>query len=1512
MGRSSGARRSTASALGSHKATLTIEKAAINDPFPTALLACMSTLPKQTSPGIDSEAAHSEESDPDQRPTKRARTEIPVSIPIVIARETLVIKRCSRNTAVSKPVAPISCANVTPYLRIHYDEGSRVLQISHQPRSPYGLFKSEISLRGNEISAKHLPLLKVATRSRDAAEEEGALYVDVAIDWETEDGWDTMRFFFELKWNQATYASRSNTQRLLSQEILDTYFPSNDRSAAGDSEKLSPQAFYEAAFIPAKTEDATLLGDIPGLIPDLFPFQRRSITWLLKREGAKWNSQTSSTLVDDFSAVSTELPLSFREAVDADNNLVYVSDLYHIVSKDVAPFRESQAGVKGGVLAEEMGLGKTVEVIALILAHKRSSCSGMVLDPYTNRQVKPTSATLIITPRTLRQQWFSELRKHAPGLSVMVYDGMKYFKGDETQLTNDLAESDVVITTYDVLQGEIHYAERPPERSMRHQRAYHRPISPLVQLSWWRVCLDEAQQIESGVSSAAKVARQIPRVNAWGITGTPVKENIKDLWGLLLFLRYEPFASSPTIWEGLVTAHKQLFKPLFNAISLRHPKHAIRDELTLPAQKRFVISMPFTAVEEQYYQAKFKQLANLCGLDHYGNPLQEGWDPELPSTVDMMKSCLAQLRRIVLHPELDPNRLLSQNRKAKPLRTIEEVLNAMIGQVEKQIRNDQRTCMVNKLRRGQFLENSPRVKEALAIWTEVLQQIEPIIVNCREQLRIDLENAKQAGIEEELDGQDDSRSEPESADGGGDLPEMESEKDVLRRRLGKARLRLLSALDIQHRAVFFIASAYFQIKSNEEMTEPNSEEFKRLEELEVESYERAKAIRQEILHEPQKKATSHMSSLRADAETQSFVEIPETKPAIVGGLESRRTGESLESLRVTLDEQATIIDEWREHVVQLLLKPLIDEEAEAEITGEEYEDSTKIQDDLMAYTLALRAAIADRQEALTGVLSERNKYETKVAERQAKIGEGHAPELMLKLLGIRNSAKPSEARGSLRGIIGDIRELVTKLRNEAAAGNDRAGVELEILKKQLLSTLGEMKEQTKVITGLERELDRFTAAMNTRVEFYRQLQAVSDAVAPAEEKEGRPDAEIICRHLYNEEVNLRRRVITAQAKHRYLLHLKSAEELKAETYFCVICQSNFTLGTLTVCGHQFCKECLMLWFEAHRTCPVCKKHLSIGMLHDITVKKRELRIHQEQQPQGQRGTKSLTRFKKSGIYSEFNDNKLEAIRSIDLPGPSYTTKVDTLIRHLIWLREEDVGAKSIIFSQFRGFLGILADAFLYHNIGFTTFDKLNGITRFKEDPGIECLLMDARAHASGLNLVNASHVFLCEPVLNTALELQAIARVHRIGQERETTVWLYLVDGTVEESIYDLSVRRRLEHISSSHQQAATNDKGKAPESASGLLDDSNLEAANSLELQQAASLSKLMNKDKELGEVIDKNDVWDCLFGRVSQENNATSSSSQGDGAPDERFNDPAVMGFLAAEAAETRIQSQAEAGPS
>lgn len=315
--------------------------------------------------------------------------------------------------------------------------------------------------------------------------------------------------------------------------------------------------------------------------------------------------------------------------------------------------------------------------------------------------------------------------------------------------------------------------------------------------------------------------------------------------------------------------------------------------------------------------------------------------------------------------------------------------------------------------------------------------------------------------------------------------------------------------------------------------------------------------------------------------------------------------------------------------------------------------------------------------------------------------------------------------------------------------------------------------------------------------------------------------------------------------------------------------------------------------------------LHLADLHEITYKPQQLSIEAEEVHDAlqERASPSAASLR-SVIYAEISKTKLAEIKNIELEGPSFTTKIDTLARHLIWLRESDPGAKSIIYSQFKDFLDVLARAFKKFRIGFTSIERSNGIESFTTDPAIECFLLHARAHSSGLNLINASHVFLCEPLLNTALELQAIARVDRIGQQQETNVWLYLIGGTVEESIHQLSVMRRMEHIG----QAKA--KGKAKETTPEEILDSNLEEANSLELQQAP-LTRLLAKGQTGGEMIEQEDLWECLFGSHRNRRSERHGPGEGQGiGSHELRNNEEVRRHLAAGAATMRMAQQKHDG--
>ncbi|KAL2808673.1 SNF2 family N-terminal domain-containing protein [Aspergillus granulosus] len=1247
-----------------------------------------------------------------------------------------------------------------------------------------------------------------------------------------------------------------------------------DRSRNTPGEEWTPRDFYNNVHVPPDTPSLSAPVKCDMVECELFPFQRRAVRWLLNREGKELNSD--GQVVSIPAAPKNRLPESFVQITDADGEPCFTSRLHMIITRDLSGWWNIDNHLKGGILAEEMGLGKTVEMITLMCLNRRELRPEETFAGVGNHNLRPSGATLIITPPVILEQWKQEIELHAPKLQVFHYTGIHRHQAlSDRELIELMADNDVVLTTYHVLAREIHYAGDAPKRNLRHEKRFEARKSPLVKISWWRVCLDEAQMIESGVSNAAKVARLIPRQMAWAVTGTPLRKDITDLLGLLLFLQYEPFCGF--IWKTLCAEFKPILSRIVKKLTLRHSKDLIRKELHLPPQKRIVITVPFTAVEEQHYRQLYEEMCDECGLDTSGSPRGNDWDPNDPWVIEKMRSWLVRLRQSCLYTAGNRRRGFATNNG--PLRSVNEVLGVMIDQNDSLLHAEERSLLLSQLRRGQLLENAKRKQEALDLWKMSLDRASVIVQQCRERLQLE-QNKQQTPTTNGAWKRVESISDDEGE---------EIEKNP---QLNAFRQRLRAALEVQHISVFFTGNAYYQIKSDTELTKPDSEEFQALTKLEEEAYAKAKLIRQEMLAEISRKAKRYMKKIKEKSERKEFVTIPKMNPQLYSkGLESRRVLDRLETFCEMMNEHAVQYSEWRQKMVGLLSQSLIDQEDDAELEGDEYEKSTKHQDEMYVYMEALRAMFADRHDSLTGQKNVLIAHEVKMATSQAQKGEGPSPPLYLAVMEKRGRLKPGPELGSLRGILTELRSLGTSLEWQATEGSSRARSELEILTMVLKNVIQLSAEQTKTASNIEREVEMFRDTMNHRLEYYRQLQQISDTVAPYdEESAGKPlDHELFNSKLQQEEA-FDEKISSLRAKGRYLIHLRDESGADETSKICIICQTGFEIGVLTVCGHKYCKDCLRLWWRQHRTCPICKMRLKANDFHQITYKPQEFVVQEEKSSQ----SLEVGRQSHNSIYTDIGSGTLHEIKNIDLKD-SFGTKIDTLARHILWLREHDPGAQSIVFSQYKSFLEYLANAFKRFKIGYSSVDEPDGISRFKGDPGIECFLLHAKAHSSGLNLINATHVFLCEPLINTAIELQAIARVHRIGQHRPTTVWMYLISDTVEQSIYDISVSRRLDHImEKEREKKAGSSLSNGNDTNGAVVEDLSevaIDSANSLEMQDAP-LAKLMEGGAFGGELVKKDDLWKCLFGRPIQQ--------QADSGPLDAGSD--VARFLRAEAAEQR----------
>ncbi len=123
------------------------------------------------------------------------------------------------------------------------------------------------------------------------------------------------------------------------------------------------------------------------------------------------------------------------------------------------------------------------------------------------------------------------------------------------------------------------------------------------------------------------------------------------------------------------------------------------------------------------------------------------------------------------------------------------------------------------------------------------------------------------------------------------------------------------------------------------------------------------------------------------------------------------------------------------------------------------------------------------------------------------------------------------------------------------------------------------------------------------------------------------------------------------------------------------------------------------------------------------------------------------------------------------------------------------GHKVLVFSQFVKALGLVqAEMELrriaHHLLTGSTIDRPGVVRAFEQDTNPCAFLISLRAGGTGLNLTAASYVVLLDPWWNPAVEAQAIDRTHRIGQDRTVIAYRLLMQGTIEEKIWELQQRK--------------------------------------------------------------------------------------------------------------------------
>ncbi|EIW72281.1 hypothetical protein TREMEDRAFT_36553 [Tremella mesenterica DSM 1558] len=177
--------------------------------------------------------------------------------------------------------------------------------------------------------------------------------------------------------------------------------------------------------------------------------------------------------------------------------------------------KQEEGPWKGGMLADEMGMGKTIQTIALLLSEPRR---------------KPS---LVVAPVVALMQWKHEIETHAEGFSVTLWHGSGRIKAAE------LKKFDVVLVSYGTLEASF----RRQQRGFKKNNLLIKEKSPMHEFEWHRVILDEAHNIKERSTNAAKAAFALQAKYRWCLSGTPLQNRVGELYSLVRFLGAEPFSN---------------------------------------------------------------------------------------------------------------------------------------------------------------------------------------------------------------------------------------------------------------------------------------------------------------------------------------------------------------------------------------------------------------------------------------------------------------------------------------------------------------------------------------------------------------------------------------------------------------------------------------------------------------------------------------------------------------------------------------------------------------------------------------------------------------------------------------------------------------------------------------------------------------------------------------------------------------------------------------------------------
>ena len=269
----------------------------------------------------------------------------------------------------------------------------------------------------------------------------------------------------------------------------------------------------------------------------------------------------------------------------------------HVITNQASQLEYPETG--GGILADEMGMGKTLSILALVLRTLgdgndwAAESIGMLEDGNSFQSTRRRSrATLIIASSDLMiNEWFQEMKTHFKEEVYSALQTIKYHGTNRASSIDALYDADIVITTYHTLYADSCHAS-----------------NPLRNIEWYRLVLDEAHIIRRLSTVLYRTVAELKARSRWCLTGTPIQNRLEDIGSLFAFIRIIPFNNPSNFRKYICIPFEEggkrrdlaieRFTRLLDSLCLRRTK----DLLHLPEQHARVRRIQFSPEEKMQYE----------------------------------------------------------------------------------------------------------------------------------------------------------------------------------------------------------------------------------------------------------------------------------------------------------------------------------------------------------------------------------------------------------------------------------------------------------------------------------------------------------------------------------------------------------------------------------------------------------------------------------------------------------------------------------------------------------------------------------------------------------------------------------------------------------------------------------------------------------------------------------------------------------------------------------------------